>query len=323
MDRDCLRARGARGLTAPEKMLREVKEHLATWVTKGMIPQKDLRSTAGRLSWIAGILPHMRWAVSAMYAALADAERDDASGAEVARAAGRADHRPKQGLIAVKRFGASLSWLLALLQTHETFLHRVEPLQEERPKFGIVTDASPRGLGAILIRFTSQAPQAIIDEAIHCIVTETDATILQVPFGEAASQSTLELMALVRGVQRWGPRLKGQPVVIRSDSTAALAATRRLASRKEVMNLLGGELAIHLEELGIPRLVTQHVAGRFNKETDWLSRPHEAKTKPTSLDEVKIVRCAALKDSLFRMALPGLRKDAKSVVIPDKVWEAI
>lgn len=114
-----------------------------------------------------------------------------------------------------------------------------------------------------------------------------------------------------------------QPLVIRSDSTAALAVARKLASKREVMNLLGAELAICLEELGIPRLVTQHIAGRFNKETDWLSRPHEAKVKPVTLEEVKIVRCPALKDSQFRMALPGLRIGATSVQIPDKIWEAI
>lgn len=69
-----------------------------------MIGLRELRSTTGRLSWMAGILPRTRWAVTIMYAVVAAAEKDAQSGAEAERAAKRAkDQRLKENLVAVMR----------------------------------------------------------------------------------------------------------------------------------------------------------------------------------------------------------------------------
>ena len=57
-------------LSAPEKMVKEVKAHLESWPKKGMVPHKEVRSIVGKLSWLAGILPRMRWAVTCLYGAL-------------------------------------------------------------------------------------------------------------------------------------------------------------------------------------------------------------------------------------------------------------
>lgn len=56
-------------LTALKKMMAEIKQTLESWETKGMVSFKD------RPPLMAVILPRSRWAVSIMYAALADAKR--------------------------------------------------------------------------------------------------------------------------------------------------------------------------------------------------------------------------------------------------------
>ena len=76
-------------LSPPEKLVTEVTLRLKTW--EAMVSLKSLKSTTGKLSWIAGIIPRCRWAVSILYGVIADHERDVASGAEARRSAARED----------------------------------------------------------------------------------------------------------------------------------------------------------------------------------------------------------------------------------------
>ena len=71
------------------------------------------------------------------------------------------------------------------------------------------------------------------------------------------------------------------------------------------MNFLGAEISLLLEDLDIPRLKLQHLAGKFNLETDWLSRPFERGALPATLEGVKLVKLKpwSLKD--FTLPPPG------------------
>ena len=75
-----------------------------------MISLKELRASTGKLSWISGIIPRLRWATSVFYAVLSDGEHDLKLNKEAERAAAReGDHsREKPHLIAVKRPGSTL-----------------------------------------------------------------------------------------------------------------------------------------------------------------------------------------------------------------------
>ena len=93
-----VQAEAAVKLTVPKKMMSEVAQALEAWESKGMVSFKEVQQLTGRLSWIAGILPRTRWAVSIMYAVLGDAKRSEDE--ERQRATKRVDQRPKVGLIA-------------------------------------------------------------------------------------------------------------------------------------------------------------------------------------------------------------------------------
>ena len=185
---------------------------------------------------------------------------------------------------------------------------RTSDADVQEPAWAIITDASPKGLGAVLakIHLEDPAKKMTITAALEAIVLEKDAAALQVEYGEASSQGVMEALALVRAIQKWGPKIRGETLLIRSDSTVALAMARKLSSPHASINFLAAELGIQLEHCRVPKLILQHLAGKLNEEADWLSRIQSRGQMPESLQGVAMTRVAALKASDFTLALPGM-----------------
>ena len=68
-------------VTLPEKFMEDLINLVSSW-NEGMAPVKELRKAAGKLSWLAGILPRARWLVRVFYGALHGHEKDVMSGKE-------------------------------------------------------------------------------------------------------------------------------------------------------------------------------------------------------------------------------------------------
>ena len=148
---------------------------------------KELRATTGRLSWVGGVLPRLRWTVNVLYATLAQVERDQKDGMEERRAAAREDTRSKTGLFPIKRLGGVHHWLLKLF--------------ENPVSMGIITDASPKGWGAILVKVVDGHRKQLVPlEAVEGLISEDEAKLLEVPWGESASQAVMEALAILRAV---------------------------------------------------------------------------------------------------------------------------
>lgn len=64
-------------LTVPKKMMEEIRSSLESWESKGTISLREVQQVTGRLSWVAGILPRTRWAVSITYAVITDTKRSE------------------------------------------------------------------------------------------------------------------------------------------------------------------------------------------------------------------------------------------------------
>eukprot|EP00438_Fugacium_kawagutii_P026843 Skav231908 [mRNA] locus=scaffold344:4793:6245:+ [translate_table: standard] len=259
------------------KMIQEIKEEVGTWLGRGMIPIKTLRKITGKLSWVAGVLPRLRWVINMFYATLAAAEKEEQEGVAKDRRAKRHDTREKKGLVAAKRLKLGIQWVTALFEKPEQMLIRVEPLVE-RPVFrGIITDASPRGMGGLLVRLREGSDRLEVLEAFETVVSREETALLKVEYGEASSQAVMETLAILRALHKWGTELQGMSVLIRSDSATALG------------------------------VVVQHLRGKDNTETDWLSRPHDRGEKPETLKGVKIFRLASSDKTsgLFELPPPG------------------
>ena len=88
-------------LMLPEKKALEISDECSAVVAVAMVGLRRLRSLAGVLSWAAGVLPRIRWAVTVLYAVVCDAEKDVGSGAEERRRLGpkrRWDLQPRSQL---------------------------------------------------------------------------------------------------------------------------------------------------------------------------------------------------------------------------------
>ena len=289
------------------KMLEEIEAELKKWPSMGMIPIREVRRITGKLSWIAGVVPRVKWVVNALYSTMAAVQRDEEEGLEEKRAAQRSDTRPKKGLIPFKRLRNPVDWVSRLLQRKDILLFRSEPFVEKKIQYGLVTDASPLGLGGILIRLSLDGERYEIVEAFEAEFKQEDAKLLNVAHGEASSQSVVETLAVLRGIHKWAANFKGRPILLRSDSTVALGVTKKMGSPSPQLNYLAAEISLMLELHRIQRVVVQHLRGADNKETDWLSRMHDRGDKPRSLEGVKIFRlapCFTCKE-LFSLAPPG------------------
>ena len=277
-------------LTVSQKMIKEVKNKLAGWNSAGMVGLRDLRALTGRLSWIAGVLPRCRWAVSIMYSVIASAEKDAKDGTEVERAAKRGrDQRPKPHLVPVKRFLLPKHWFMHLLENAQDLLLRVEPMEPEPFELCISTDASPQGVGAVLGVIDMQQNQVTPWMAFEAPVRPEDAAWLGVTYGESSSQGVLEAWTVLLAVRLWKTKLRGKPFLLKSDSTVALAMASKLSSSSPTINWVGAELALRLELLGIRQIRGHHLPGTFNKVPDWLSRPHEREPEiPPELQGIRI-----------------------------------
>ena len=309
----------------PEKMVKEVLQEITGWPKRGMVPCRTLRSITGKLSWIAGILPRTRWCTSVFYRVLAAAEQEALSGQESQRAMSREDQRDKSGLVAVKRLGAALAWITKVLQGRlAKVMVRREELEVTPARWGLVTDASPLGLGATLIRI-NEAGYCMIAEAYEAKVSREEARLLKQDYGEASSQAVMETYAVLRGLYKWQQKLVGETIVLKSDSTVALAIAGKLASSTPVLNYLAGEIAYVMEEFDIPAFQRQFLPGKLNVEADWLSRAHNRPEMPRALVDIKIFSLQPWKAENFALPPPGAEAQDWAGNLPHQqsVWGSL
>eukprot|EP00435_Cladocopium_sp_Y103_P048501 s1115_g14.t1 len=101
---------------------------------------RQLRSYAGSLSFVAGLVPHLRPFLSSIWAALAG----------VSAANDGAPKRHSGKLLHTRRFKAALRWIEALLRGKPAPLSRVLSAKFIETEATITTDASPWGVGGVL-----------------------------------------------------------------------------------------------------------------------------------------------------------------------------
>ena len=159
-------------------------------------------------------------------------------------------------------------------------LIRIERMHRPGITRGIITDASPKGWGAVLVAIDKE-DDTIWEplEAVEALISKTEAELLNVEFGEASSQAVMEAYAILRAIDKWGHDWAGRGVMIRSDSTVALAMMQKLGSSHAALNFLAAEISVRLEKFEVQRLVHQHIRGYPNEEADYLSRLAERKDK--------------------------------------------
>ena len=119
-------------------------------------------------------------------------------------------------------------------------------------------------------------------------MTDKVAMDLGVPFGEAASQGTLEAFAILAALKHWDHKLQGQRILLEADSTVALAVSRKLSSGSPSLNWVGAEIAMQGELLNLAEFILHHLPGKLNDAADWLSRQDRGDPTPGGLKGLDI-----------------------------------
>lgn len=128
-------------VSIPEEKVAKVQASTREFIKKPVVGFRQLRSYAGNLSFIAGLIPHLRPFLSTIWAALAGACATN-DGAGSSRSAGK--------LVHTRRVKPALRWIEALVKGEPAPLERVLPALLPTAVAEITTDASPFGMGGVL-----------------------------------------------------------------------------------------------------------------------------------------------------------------------------
>ena len=218
-------------LALPDQFVKDLMELLTSWENKGMAPTKELRQAAGKLSWLSGILPRARWTAAVFYRVLHERLNAVASGLEDSRRAVRDDAHNKDGLFIVKQLGLeqARSWLVKFLGVAlEAPVKKFKLDIAKYPKATIMMDASPLGVGAVLL------VNGRIVKGYASKVTHRDARLLQFEdhWELSSSQGIVETFSVLLALKQWAKELSSCHVElqVQSDSIVALATLHKLAS---------------------------------------------------------------------------------------------
>ena len=271
-------------VTIPASKCTDIISEIDEILTDGaMTHEKKLRRVAGRVSWIAGIIP---WAKA--FAAILHAAAHEDSGVSSARTRRRRAKRPEHLRFVTKPAGQALSWTRTLLQGSLRDgsgallpLTRVFTVRnwEGSSQMVLRCDASPWGFGGLL-EMNGKAVSYWADE-----VTDLDRRVCPGQAGDPSFQAEWELYAILISIAVWQGRMAGAHVAcLQTDSKAALFACAKLSSNTPTMNSIAAEIALRVVGLQIE---LGHVAGVANYEADALSRLCQGKAVPAHLAEVE------------------------------------
>ena len=252
----------------PEDKISKLLQEVEMFLKAPVVGTRLLRSFAGGMSFVAGLVPVLRPFLAPLWAALSKgAANDGESEAPVrSRTAGK--------LVHLKRIAPSLHWIRALLPNEHGDLERKFPAELRDEGWEIITDACPWGIGGVLYKggtpmrwFASELPKEVLEK-------------FTAKKGDPAYNTLWEALALLVGLRLWLPKCpKNLSVRVKSDNVGALRMLLNLASRKELMAVIAREVALDIAAGNYRLTELVHVSGITNVVADALSRlwaPHPA-----------------------------------------------
>jgi hypothetical protein len=221
--------------------------------------RKALRTLTGRLSFFAGIVPTMRPFLRPLWALTPP---------------GRSGRLPPH-LVHTSRTVEALSWCRALLRAEHGPFERAFPLRLTPPErlWGITTDASPWGIGAVLSRGGS--PVAWLADGLH----QCDLDRFRATRGESGFTTQWEALCVLVALRAWEDKID-EGIALRSDSLATLGALAKLSSPAPGINAVLRDIALLRSRSGNCVASLTHIPGVANTWADALSRLEAPDPKP-------------------------------------------
>jgi hypothetical protein len=254
-----------------QEILISFSDLIKNFLGSNVVRTKALRSLCGKGAFIAGLVTVIRPFVAELWAALADASARDQALDSSSRAVRRS--RPS-GTVWRKQIQHALVWLSAFIAQAEQRLIRSFPVCEaSRTRLAFWTDASPWGVGAILVTSCAGAFQVL--EWLATPLFDFELELFGLTRGEPNGQAFYEALAVVVAARAWNHLfVQGAyaSFAVRSDSLAALNSARKLSSSDPRLNATMQELALVVATSGVQLDLLEHTPGISNKLPDSLSR---------------------------------------------------
>ncbi len=153
----------------------------------------------------------------------------------------RRKHTPEH-LVHAKRCELARIWIDAFGQHGNKMITRIFSFMAAMKDLAIIVDASPWGVGGILVHIATGK----LIQAAASRITESDEKQLGVKIGFAGSQGILETLAIWVFLRLWRRFFvdRQRVPILRSDSRAAVSSAEKLASGTQFINHLSAELRV-------------------------------------------------------------------------------
>ena len=181
-------------VTLPEKTVTLLRNEAAAMKSQAVVGVNRLRTFVGKLCWVSGILPRVRWIVGILYAVLTKHEREVKS-----RTRRQTKRRTPEHMIHTKRMALALTWVAAFWNANSATLTRIYTVREVDADLGITTDASLWGVGVILVHTVISKVMA----AVEATLAQEDADELGVVIEDQDGQGVLALLGNFFALQCW------------------------------------------------------------------------------------------------------------------------
>ena len=264
-------------VSIPADKRRKLRETCLQIASRPMVTTKALMSFTGGLSFVAGLIPHLRPFLDSFWAVLAESGRRGSASDGVPGPSGK--------LIHVRRIQSALQWIAALLEQTDVPLERVFHTKQINVNAEITTDASPWGLGGVL---------RVDKKLVEAFSLPLDRDLLnkfRAAKGDPRHTTLWEGLALLVAFRLWLPRVGfGATVRVKSDSLSSLFMLSKGRAKSPELNFIAREVALDQALQVYSLTFLEHIPGVTNLEADFLSRVFAPKTpvKPGQLEGVPL-----------------------------------
>ena len=254
-----------------ESFLDELRADTTRLMRKNIIGIKELRSYTGRANHVAGLMFIWRPFLDALWAATATVAMGHQSSTSTCKTKRRKPRKSKAppGHIWTKQVISSIRWIAYFLADINGPLHRewsFDAYLGTGPRVVFVVDASPYGLGGILVIGMTVVAYFAVP------LSDDDCRIHGFARGDCKGQQAWECLAVLVALKLWRNHWhdRRSTITIKGDNMSALSMASRLKVGPS-SRLIGQELALiywrsHFE----PKV--EHIPGISNVFADALSR---------------------------------------------------
>ena len=239
-------------VSIPEEKIQDLTQSCMTFMSKPVIGYKQLRSLAGSLSFVAGIVPQMRPFLAGLWAVLASTNDSG---------------KPTGQLIHTKRIVKALEWITAVLQNFAT---RIVRALRPNPEVVIITDASTHGMGGVLLH------KGVPIEFFSCPIPSVFTKRFGALTGESKHMALWESLCLLIAARTWLSRFPlGAVIRVKADNISALYMISKGKAKSSDLAAVAREMAFD-QAIGLYEFtLLQHINTKANVLADALSRLHD------------------------------------------------